>query len=209
MALLLYIQASPRIDRSYSIAVANAFVQCYKQTHPKDRVRTINLFKAQIPAFDGPTLQAKYDIMHGRSKDPTATKAWGLVEKAIGIFKSADRYLFAVPMWNFGIPYRLKHYLDVIIQPGYTFAVSEAGYKGLVTGRPAVVVYARGGSYQEGSPVEAYDLQTRYLELALRFMGIEQIHSIIVEPTLAGGPDQASQARQQAVEKARQIAARL
>lgn len=209
MALLLYIQASPRIDRSVSIAVANAFVQSYMQTHPKDRIRTINLFKAQIPAFDGPTLQAKYDILHGRSKEPAAVMAWGRVEKTIEIFKSADRYLFAVPMWNFGIPYRLKHYLDVIIQPGYTFAVSQAGYKGLVTGRPAVLVYARGGSYQKGSPTEAYDLQTRYLELALRFIGIDQIQSLIVEPTLAGGPDTARQAQQQAMEKARQIAAML
>jgi putative NADPH-quinone reductase len=24
-------------------------------------------------------------------------------------------------MWNFGIPYKLKHYIDVLTQPGQTF----------------------------------------------------------------------------------------
>ena len=53
-------------------------------------------------------------------------------------FVNADKFLLAIPMWNFGIPYRLKQYLDVILQPGYTFSFSpETGYSGLVTGKPA------------------------------------------------------------------------
>ena len=55
-------------------------------------------------------------------------------------FKSADKYVFSLPMWNFGIPYKLKHFIDVLVQPGLTFSFSpETGYKGLVTGKPAVV----------------------------------------------------------------------
>ena len=51
-------------------------------------------------------------------------------------------------MWNFGIPYILKHYIDLIVQPGLTFSFSPSeGYKGLVTGKPVTVVYARGGAY--------------------------------------------------------------
>lgn len=50
-------------------------------------------------------------------------------------------------MWNFGIPYRLKQYIDILVQPGYTFSYSpEQGYTGLVN-KPAAVVYARGGDY--------------------------------------------------------------
>ena len=49
-------------------------------------------------------------------------------------FKGADKYLFSLPMWNFGIPYKLKHYIDVLVQPTYTFSFSpKEGYKGLVT----------------------------------------------------------------------------
>jgi FMN-dependent NADH-azoreductase len=44
-------------------------------------------------------------------------------------------------MWNFGVPYVLKHYIDVITQPGLTFSFNPAtGFSGLVTGRPATVI---------------------------------------------------------------------
>ena len=79
-------------------------------------------------------------------------KAWKRVTGVIERFKSADWYLFSLPMWNFGVPYVLKHLIDVIVQPGLTFSFSPTeGYKGLVTGKKAVAVYARGGAYGSGS----------------------------------------------------------
>ena len=48
--------------------------------------------------------------------------AWAGVRAIVDRFKSADKLLISVPMWNFGIPYALKHYIDVITQPGLTFA---------------------------------------------------------------------------------------
>jgi FMN-dependent NADH-azoreductase len=62
----------------------------------------------------------------------------------------------------------------------------QEGYKGLVTGRPAVLVLARGGGYAPGSASESYDMQKPYLELILRFIGFTDIRTVIVEPTLAG-----------------------
>ena len=35
---------------------------------------------------------------------------------------SADKYVPAIPMWNFGIPYRLKQNINILVQPGYTFS---------------------------------------------------------------------------------------
>jgi len=109
-------------------------------------------------------------------------------------------------MWNLGIPYPLKHLIDVIIQPTYTFPYDPAaGYTGLLTGRPAVVVYARGGAYEGDSA--SLDLQRPYLEQALGFMGITDVQSVLVEPTLMGGPDVAEQvladARRQAADLAK------
>jgi FMN-dependent NADH-azoreductase len=184
MAKLLYIQASPREKRSSSIQVADAFIEAYKAKHPEDKVEILNLFTADLPGFDGLTIQGKYNIMHGKEFSPEQKKAWEAVVKIIEHFKSFDKYVLAVPMWNFGIPYRLKQYLDIIIQPTYTFNVSDKGYDGLVKGKPAAVVYARGGSYDKGTPAEAFDLQTKYLELALGFIGFTHIQSILVDPTL-------------------------
>jgi FMN-dependent NADH-azoreductase len=89
-------------------------------------------------------------------------------------------------MWNFGIPYKLKHYIDLLVQPGLTFSFSpEAGYKGLVTGKPVVAIYARGGAYGPGSGGEGYDQQSSYLKQILGFIGFTDIKEIFVEPTLA------------------------
>ena len=44
MAKLLYIQASPRGERSKSMQVADAFIKAYRQSHPSDTVETLNIF---------------------------------------------------------------------------------------------------------------------------------------------------------------------
>lgn len=190
MSTLLYVQSSPRGERSYSVQAAQVFLDAYRQSHPGDKIVTVDVFTKKLPAFDGFALQAKYSIMSGNKHTPEEKAAWSAIEEVIAEFKAADKYLFAVPMWNFGIPYRLKHYLDVIIQPGYTFSFSPAeGYKGLVGAKPTAAIYTRGGAYPSGTPYEAYDLQKRYLEVALGFMGITGIKPIVIEPTLHEGPE--------------------
>ena len=207
MSKLLYIKASPMKERSYSVATADAFVDAYKKSHPKDEVKVLDLFSANLPAFDFVAASGKYNIMHGKTHSPEEKTAWDKVVAVIEDFKNADKYVFAVPMWNFSIPYRLKQYFDIIVQPGLTFSVDSSGnYKGLVTGKPVFVAYARGGKYAEGSESAAFDLQKKYLEMILGFIGLTNVRSVIVEPTLADGAEVAEQKRSAAVDKAGQMA---
>jgi len=207
MSELLYIKASPMGELSYSIAVADAFVDAYLQAHPDDKVRIVDIFKKRLPAFDFKAASAKYKIMHNKEHSPEDRRIWSGIVSIIEEFKSADKYVIAAPMWNFSIPYRLKQYIDILVQPGYTFTVDNAGnYQGLVKDRPVFVAYARGGEYPPGTAGEAFDLQKKYLELILAFIGFSGIQSVVVEPTLAKGKDVAEQKRTEAVEKARQIA---
>ena len=187
MSKLLHIQVSPRIGRSASIAVAEHFVEVYRAQHKGDTVETINLWETELPEFDGATIDAKYAILHGQKHTPAQLEAWKTVVSIADRFKSADKYLFSLPMWNFGVPYKLKHFIDVLVQPGLTFSFSpDAGYKGLVTGKPAVAIYARGGAYGPGTGAEGYDAQSAYLRQILGFIGFTDIMEIFVEPTLAG-----------------------
>jgi len=208
MNKLLYIQASPRGERSKSITAADAFVSEYLKMHPDDQSETLNVFDPAIPEFGALAVQAKYKILHGQEHSTEDLKAWKDVEKVIDQFTSADKYVLALPMWNFSIPYRLKLYIDLLVQPGYTFSYSEdTGYKGLVVGKPMLAVYARGGEYPAGSEAEAFDLQKKHIELIFGFMGFENIHSVFIEPTLQGGPEVADARLREAVEKAKEIAA--
>ena len=208
MVTLLYIEASPRRQRSASIKVAHAFIDEYRKANPKDEVLTINLWDRVLPRFDGDILDAKYAILHGLEHTKEQRAAWGAVEDTIAEFKEADKYLFSLPMWNFGVPYKLKHYIDVILQPGYTFSFDpETGYSGLVTGKPAAAIYARGGAYAPGSETEGLDYQRPYLELILGFIGFTDIRRVIVEPTLMTPPDQQDAMMEKASEEARKVAA--
>lgn len=186
MAKLLHIEASPRGKRSASVTVAQHFIDSYLAAHPGDTAETLDLWHAGLPEFDGATIDAKYAVLHGQKHTPEQLQAWQAVVKIADHFKSADKYLFSLPMWNFGIPYKLKHFIDVLLQPGLTFSFSpETGYKGLVTGKPVIAVYARGGAYGAGTGMEAYDAQSTYLKQALGFIGFTGIKEIFVEPTLA------------------------
>jgi len=206
MARLLYLESSPRKDRSKSIKVARAFLTSYRAANPEDEIVTIDLWKKELPEFNDYTIDAKYQVLHGQNFDTDQQEAWQIVVDVCDEFKSADKYLISLPMWNFGIPYRLKHYIDVITQPGQTFQFSpDKGYTGLVTGKPVAVVYARGGAYNSEGAL-AMDLQKRYMELLLGFIGFAEIHSILVEPTMAA-PAEVEQTENAAMEQAKALGA--
>lgn len=207
MAKLLYIEASPRKQRSKSIEVANAFLAAYQAAHPNDEIESLDLWGIELPEFDGHTIDAKYQVLHGQSFDDDQARAWQAVVDVIDQFKAADKYVFSVPMWNFGVPYKFKHYIDVIAQPGQTFSFdTESGYSGLVQGKPAVVISARGGAY--AGDAAAMDHQKPYVEQILGFFGFTDIHHIVIEPTLAG-PDDVAATVNGAIDQAKSLAQSL
>ena len=186
MAKLIHIQASPRGTRSASRAVASCFIEVYRATHAGDIVDTLDLWQANLPEIDGAMLDAAYAVKHGQMHSPQQLHVWQAIVRIAEHFKSADKYLVSLPMWNFSIPYKLKHYIDLLVHRGLTFSFTpEEGYKGLVTGRPLIAVCARGGAYGPGSGAEAWDQQSKYLEHIFGFIGFSEIRKILVEPTEA------------------------
>ena len=205
MAKLLYIESSPRKERSTSIRVASAFLSAYRTANPADSVETLDLWSTPLPEFDGDVLNAKYKILHGQEHTLAERDAWQAVVSLFARFNCADKYLFSLPMWNFGVPYKLKHFIDLIVQPGLAFSFDDdTGYTGLVTGKPAAVVYSRGGSY-EGDAAGAFDFQKTYFETFLNFIGVTDIRQVVVEPTL-DRPEKVESTVNAAVDKAKELA---
>lgn len=208
MTRIMYIKASPRGSRSHSMHVADFFVEECLRLRPGTEVLVRDLFTMDLPLLDGSLLEAKYNIMHGREHASDQLDRWRVVERVIEDFKSADRYVFAVPMWNFSIPYPLKHFIDVIAQPTYTFSAGPQGYEGLLTNKKAFVAYARGGDYPPGTEREPFNFQSPYLEFILGIMGIRDVATVAVEPTL-GGIDLRDAARDRALAFAREAATKF
>lgn len=202
MSTLLYIEVSPRKERSASSAVAQSFISSFLDADTNNKVEVLDLWATALPEFNGDSLNAKYRVLYNENPSPDEVKAWQIVTQMADRFKAADHYLFSVPMWNFSIPYKLKHYIDIISQPGLTWSFSpESGYSGLVTAKSVTLALARGGEYSSSAEVGAMDYQRTYLEMILGFMGFKAINTLLVEPTLT-----APEARAQTVSKVKKEA---
>ncbi len=183
MARLLYIEASPAKSTSHSIDVAKVFLQTYQQMHPQDELRSIDIWAADLPPFDAETIEAKFAVLRKKEFTPEQRARWDAVQRISQRFNVADKYIFSVPMWNFGVPYRLKHYIDVVTLAGENWSWSRAeGYKSLLLSKKALLVYASAGDYGVSDPS---DFQKPYLRRWLNFIGVTDIQEINVAPTLA------------------------
>ena len=107
MASLLHVKATARED-SYSLKAAEAFLESYTEAHPADEIVTVDLAADDIPEFGPSASRGKYLILSGQTPDEQSGDAWKAVESTIEKFKKADKVVIAAPMWNIGIPYRLK-----------------------------------------------------------------------------------------------------
>jgi len=186
MTQLLYIQASPRHGASRSIAVADAYLAALKARDPTLEVDTIELWDAGLPEFDGNRANAKLTVFGGGANEGSQATLWDEIVAIAGRFTRADRYLFAIPMWNGGIPYKLKQYIDVIHQPGLTFGFDpEKGYSGRLSGKKATLVYTS-GAFSEAFPSPAFgvDHQSTYMRSWLHQAGITDLEEIRYQPTI-------------------------
>ena len=206
MAKLLFIKASPR-DESKSVAIAQAYVDGLKAKTPGLAVDTIALWRENLPQFDGDKANAKLAIITGQQHSATQKTAWDEVVGIIDRFKAADIYVFGIPMWNGGIPYRLKQYIDIIHQPGLMFGLDPAkGYFGLLTNKRAVIAYTSGAwGPNMPSPAFGTDHQSTYMRAWLNQAGVTNIAEIRYQPTLLNPDSEA--AFKKAVAEARALAA--
>jgi len=60
-----------------------------------------------------------------------------------------------------------------------------ARYRGLVAGKRVAIIAARSGDYTPGSGNTRPDFQQPFLEAWLRFIGIADIATVAVQPTVA------------------------
>jgi FMN-dependent NADH-azoreductase len=180
---LFHLTCSPRAE-SESSAGARLFLDRFREARPDWDVDEMNLWRDHLPEFDGSILDAKYARMNGRTFSDAERDAFAVAERMTVRFALAERVLISTPMWNFGIPYKLKQWLDVINQPGLTFRFDPArGYLPLIKDRPTVVILASGGDFVTGMNRGRIDMATPYLREALRFIGVSDVRFVPIGPT--------------------------
>jgi len=205
MKKLLHIIATPRGEESRTLKVSGAFLDSFKATHKDWEVEELNLFEVHLPELTVNRVAGKYMLIGGKELTLVAQEAWARILAHIERFKSADGYLISTPMWNFNIPYRLKHYIDVIIQPKYMFRYTETGPEGLVRDKKMVVVASRGGDYSV-EEYRAFDHQEPYLRTVFGFVGITDIRFVVAQPMDAMGPEVRAERLKEAIVEAKRAA---
>lgn len=175
MSKVLYIKANPKTDtESRTFRISESFIKEYRNHHPKDEIMTLDLYKEKVTPLTAETITlvkpVRSDLVD--KNNPISKYAYQFYE--------ADKYVFAEPLWNLGIPSILKAYMDYITVAGITFAYTVEGPKGLCINKKAINITARGGTYSTGD-MAAYEMGDRYLRTILAFVGICEVKTIAAE----------------------------
>ncbi|ENQ3108655.1 FMN-dependent NADH-azoreductase [Bacillus sp. 491mf] len=208
MTKVLFITANPNpAEVSFGMAVGEAFIEAYKQANPQDEVLTIDLFHTSVPTIDGEVFAAWGKLGAGEGFETLSESQQQKIAAMNGnleTFMHADKYVFVTPMWNLSYPPVVKAYLDNISIAGKTFKYTENGPIGLLEGKKALHIQATGGVYSEG-PYAGVDFGRNHLKAMLNFMGVTDVEYIAVEG-MSANPAQAHEIKEQAIEKAQELA---
>jgi len=183
---ILHIKSSPRGQRSISTKLSQAFLEALSSDVVKIEVDELDVWALDLLPFDGPALDAKYADLTGVEMTVEQHAVWQQIDELGWRFRNTDLIVFSVPMWNFGIPYRLKHLIDVVSQRGVLFTFDAEGMRGLLAGKKVVICAARGLALGPDYPAEEYDHQVAYLRTWSRMVGIEDVEVVLSQATLSG-----------------------
>lgn len=185
MKKILQIIASPRGADSKSKALSDAYLQSLKEKDTNVSVETLELWQANLPEFEANRAAAKMTFFGDGEMNDTKKTAWDSVTEITQRFIDADEYVFAIPMWNGGIPYKLKQYIDIITQPGLLFGFDpEKGYSGLLENKKATVFYSSGVYAPGAAPRYGTDYHSNYMSWWLNMVGIKDIDEVRFQPSL-------------------------
>ncbi|AEB57362.1 NAD(P)H dehydrogenase [Ectopseudomonas mendocina] len=175
MSHVLVIESSARQQGSVSRELTQQFIAKWQATHPADQIQVRDLAAEPVPHLDATLLGGWMTPSEQQSEAEKAALARSnqLTDELL----AADVLVLAAPMYNFAIPSTLKAWLDHVLRAGVTFKYTETGPQGLLTGKRAFVLTARGGIYA-GSGL---DHQEPYLRQALAFIGIHDVQFIHAE----------------------------
>lgn len=185
MKTILYITANPNSEeKSYSMAVGNAFIEHYKKENPTDKVIHLDLFKENIPQIDSDVFSGWGKLAQGilfEDLEQVEKNKIARLSELNEQFIHADKYVFVTPFWNFSYPPVMKAYLDSVSVAGKSFKYTTDGVPvGLLINKKALHIQARGGFYSEGIMADL-ELGNKHLKTMMNFFGVPSFEEIIVE----------------------------
>jgi FMN-dependent NADH-azoreductase len=187
MTTIFRLDASIRSEGSVTRAVASSLESELLVGAPGASVVRRDLGREPLPS---PVWADALSGFHIPASERTAgqREALALASELGDELAQADAFIFAIPMYNFGVPPHVKAWIDVLItDPRFSPRSTNP-----IAGKPAYLVIARGGTYGPGTPREGWDHATAWLKLIFeRIWGLDltvietELTAADVNPALA------------------------
>lgn len=209
MPRLLYVKCSPRGPASRSSAIAEAFLEAYRETHPEAAIEELDIWQAGLPEYGGDAAAAKMSFFGEEAMNDAQQAAYAEMVRLFEQFNAADDYLFSIPMWNFGVPYKLKQYIDLLTMPGTLFGFDpEVGYLPLLEGKRATAIYSAALYHDGASKAWGTDHVSTHFTDWLNFAGVTDVTTVWFQKYKMLGEEGAAAALEQARSEAAAAARR-
>ncbi|MGO4212276.1 FMN-dependent NADH-azoreductase [Terriglobus sp. 2YAB30_2] len=174
MSTLLKVDVSSRGNLSISRRLSSLFLEQWREAHADCVVIERDIATTNLPFLEFPWIAANLTRSSARTEEQKALLVPS--DELIAELQKADEYVIATPMYNFGIPAKLKAYVDHIVRSGLTFTMNADGsYTGLLSGKKATVIIASAGEYGPDVPAEGLDTLKPYLREILGFIGVTDV----------------------------------
>lgn len=192
MQKVLVLKSSILADYSHTNKMADYFIGQWRKNHADDAITVRDLSAEPVPVLDNEIVSGMH-APAGGTLTQRQLSANALQTELIDELFAHDIIVFTAPMYNFTVPTQMKTYLDFIASAGKTFRYTENGAEGLVKGKRAIVLTARGGFHRDLTS----DLIVPFMKQFLGFIGISDIEFIYAEG-VSMGEDFAEKAQQNA-----------
>lgn len=167
----------PRGPRSSTKRLLDTFLGALGSSHSVDHLDLVN----DMPdLFTAPRLDAYLRRSYAGETltgDDQALMAGmdTLAERA----RAAQTLVLATPMHNFSTPAPVKAWFDAVMLKGYTWDLGSEGFRGLLTGRRAIILATSGGIYE--GEMAAFEHLVSYCRNAFAFMGCDPVIDVFAQ----------------------------
>ncbi len=162
---ILRIDSSPMGVASQSRKATDQFMETL---HASTLVHR-DLCNPTLPHFDATWVGANFTPADSRSDEQL--QALALSDQLVEEVRNSERIIISAPVYNFGVPARLKNWIDHVTRVGVTFRYGANGPEALLEDRPVHIIVSSGGT-QIGSPL---DFHSPYLRHILGFIGLRDV----------------------------------
>jgi FMN-dependent NADH-azoreductase len=178
---LFRLDSSIRSEGSTSRALADIVEQHWRDAVPKSPVTRRHLGLAPLPSDAWAAAVTASATPEGQ-RTPAQQAAIELASMLVDELARADAYLFAVPLYNFGVSQHFKTYVDLVsTDPRMATDITS-----VTAGKPGVLVTVQGGNYAPGTPKQGWDHATAWMRRILTDVWGVDLDVVTREFTLVG-----------------------